>query len=425
MDAILAIISMITQLPSSVFMAIVFTIMGVASGLKLDKAFRAGLLYGIGLWGLMTILNFFGSMLIPAVTGMAANWGIQKPIVDTPLVWVAIFGTIWPSLAIPIALGANFLLLLIGFTRTFNIDIFNLQFYYFVAAYAFTISGQNWIWSIATFLIVEIVILKIADYTAPAIQKHFDMPANVSFTQLASACCAAFGSVLGKPFQSIPFLKDLKADPKTLRQKFGIFGDPMIIGLVVALIVSLLGLWPDWVKILETSMVVAACLYIMPKMVAILTDGLIPISNAVRDRVSKSERFKGIYIGLDSYITAGYEDVLTAATLLIIFSEIACALIPTIQAIPITGLPFYIGDVNFILPFVGGNILLASIIGLIWEIIGAHFATWVAPVYTAGMAALGVEVAAGALYTWVVCPGWHILVWLNSVLWQIIGAGLF
>jgi galactitol-specific phosphotransferase system IIC component len=154
-------------------------------------------------------------------------------------------------------------------------------------------------------------------------------------------------------------------------------------------------------------------------MVAILIEGLVGITSSVRERVSKSKRFKGIYLGIDSYITAGYEDVISAVVLTMVFTEVACMLIPTIKSLPVTGLPFFIGDVNFILPYVSGNILLAAITATIWEIIGAHFATWVAPIYTQGMAMYG-TVTPGTLYTWVVCPGWHIALWIWNLIWQLI-----
>ncbi|MCD6484691.1 MAG: hypothetical protein J7L47_06235 [Candidatus Odinarchaeota archaeon] len=412
------ILAAVFSLPSYVLMLIVLWIIGMIAGLKPSRAFRCGLLYAIGLWGLLTISNLLGSNFAPAVVNMSQKWAVGKYIVDTPGVWTVIFATLWPALSIPIQLGVNFILLYIGFTKTFNIDVFNFQFYYFLAVYAYVLSGGNWIYSIIVYIVTEIIILKIADFTAPAIQKHFDLPENVSFTQFASACCAVVGATLGKLFMKIPKLKDIKADPRSLRERFGLFGDPVVIGLIVALVISGIGLWPDWISILSTSVIVAACIYILPKMVAILIEGLVGICNAVRDKVSKSKRFKGIYIGIDSYITAGYEDVISAVVLTMVFTEIACALIPTIHALPVTGLPFFIGDTNFILPYVGGNILIAAIVATIWEIIGAHFASWVAPIYTQGMAMYGGAVEPGVLYTWVVCPGWHIALWIWNLIWQ-------
>jgi len=88
------------------------------------------------------------------------------------------------------------------------------------------LSGGNWVFSIIVFIVTEIIILKIADFTAPAIQKHFGLPENVSFTQFASACCAVVGATLGKLLAKIPKLKDIKADPRSLKEKFGLFGDP-------------------------------------------------------------------------------------------------------------------------------------------------------------------------------------------------------
>ena len=87
-------------------------------------------------------------------------------------------------------------------------------------------------------------------------------------------------------FDRIPGINKLYASPDTIRKKFGIFGEPMIMGIIIG---ALLGILAGFgiSEVLKLAIAMASVMFIMPKMVAILMEGLIPVSEAAREFMKK------------------------------------------------------------------------------------------------------------------------------------------
>ena len=81
--------------------------------------------------------------------------------------------------------------------------------------------------------------LLLADLSQPLLSKFFNFP-GIAITHLM----ALSGMVLAVPlnwlFDRIPGLKDLDVDPETIQEKFGLIGDPIIIGFVIGVVIGLL-----------------------------------------------------------------------------------------------------------------------------------------------------------------------------------------
>jgi Phosphotransferase system, galactitol-specific IIC component len=76
----------------------------------------------------------------------------------------------------------------------------------------------KFVMAIAAAVIFEIIVLKIADWTAPYMEKYFELE-GVSVPTGSTCSYAPIGIPLIWLIQKIPVIKDLKADPDYIQQK--------------------------------------------------------------------------------------------------------------------------------------------------------------------------------------------------------------
>jgi PTS system galactitol-specific IIC component len=94
----------------------------------------------------------------------------------------------------------------------------------------------------------------------------------------------------------------LNANPGTMKKRLGIIGEPMVIGLILGVLLGI-GSRYEIKKVLELGFSISAVIYILPKMCEILGEGLMPISEGMKEYLKK--RFPQIgkaYIGIDSAV---------------------------------------------------------------------------------------------------------------------------
>src|SRR3712207_3557690 len=117
----------IIGLGAAVMMPVIFTILGVCIRIRFAKAFKSGLLVGVGFVGLSVITALLTSSLGPALSKMVDIYGLKLGIFDMgwPSAAAVAYNTSVGALIIPVCLGVNLLMLLTKTTRTVNIDLWN------------------------------------------------------------------------------------------------------------------------------------------------------------------------------------------------------------------------------------------------------------------------------------------------------------
>src|SRR5690625_5236211 len=115
------------DLGASVMLPIIFLIFGLILGVKLGRAFRAALTIGVGFIGLNLVIGLLTDNLGPAAEAMVANYNLNLQTIDVgwPAASAIAYGTLLGSMAIVIGIGVNIILLIIGRTKTLNVDIWN------------------------------------------------------------------------------------------------------------------------------------------------------------------------------------------------------------------------------------------------------------------------------------------------------------
>ena len=140
-------INYIINMGASVMLPIVIAILSICVGVKPGKAIRSGLMIGVGFVGLSLIVTMMNSELGPAAQAMSERFGLNLSVVDvgwpgaSPMTWASSIATV----AIPIAIGVNIIMLLFKWTKTVNIDIWNIWHMTFTGAIAYAVTGNFWI----------------------------------------------------------------------------------------------------------------------------------------------------------------------------------------------------------------------------------------------------------------------------------------
>ena len=384
-----AISKLFLDLGASIALPILITLFGVALGEKLPRAFRAGVMIGIGFIGINLIIGLLFGQVGPAAEGLVHRFNVNLSIVDVgwPASAAIAFGSKVGAVIIPVCLLLNLLLLFLGLTKTFDIDLWNYWHFAFVGGLVGSIT-HSYAKGIATAGIAMILTLALADWAAPRIQAHYDYP-DISFPHGTSAPYALLAFPLNWVFDRIPGFKNLKADPDSIQKRFGIFGESMMLGLGIGLLLGIAGFGlghprTDIIKILGLGINLAAVMLLLPRMVAILMEGLMPISEAARNFVQKRFPGRKFYIGLDSAVVIGQPAVIATSLILVPVTLLtAIALAPVgnkvLPLVDLATIPFIVA---LMVPIFRGNIIRAVVGGAIAIGGGLFIATAIGPTLT-------------------------------------------
>ena len=389
------ILQWILGLGASVMLPIIMFVFAMIMGAGFTKSFRSGITIGIGFTGINLVINLLTSSLGPASIAMTERLGLNLTIID--IGWPAMSAISWAwvaaGLLIPVVLVINFIMLSLKLTKTMNVDLWNFWQFSFIGA-AVTATSGSVIWGMVAASVAAVIALLLADYTQKYIENYFGMP-GISFPHLTALGFMPLVIPLNWIFDRIPGINKLYASPDTIRKKFGIFGEPMIMGIIIG---ALLGILAGFgvSEVLKLAIAMASVMFIMPKMVAILMEGLIPVSEAAREFMAKKFAGREIFIGLDAAVSLGEPSVIAVGLLMVPITIILAFIVPGNQLLPFADLAVIPFIVCLITAMSKGNVIRSLMISTIVMAIVLVFATNLAPAETIMAKTAGVTLPDGA-----------------------------
>ena len=389
------ILQWILGLGASVMLPIIMFVFAMIMGAGFTKSFRSGITIGIGFTGINLVINLLTSSLGPASIAMTERLGLNLTIID--IGWPAMSAISWAwvaaGLLIPVVLVINFIMLSLKLTKTMNVDLWNFWQFSFIGA-AVTATSGSVMWGMVAASVAAVIALLLADYTQKYIENYFGMP-GISFPHLTALGFMPLVIPLNWIFDRIPGINKLYASPDTIRKKFGIFGEPMIMGIIIG---ALLGVFAGFglSEILKLAVAMASVMFIMPKMVAILMEGLIPVSEAAREFMAKKFAGREIFIGLDAAVSLGEPSVIAVGLLMVPITIILAFIVPGNQLLPFADLAVIPFIVCLITAMSKGNVIRSLMISTIVMAIVLVFATNLAPAETIMAKTAGVTLPDGA-----------------------------
>ena len=244
MNVIKVISDFLTGLGAPVMLPLVIFILGLILGMKFSRAFIAAVTVGVGFIGLGLVIGLLFTALGPATEALVKATGINLVSLDVGWgVAAAIaFGTTVGALVIPLAFGINIIMLLLKWTKTLNVDIWNFWHFAFTGSLVYLVTGGNLLLGLLAAGIHCLIALLLADWTAKDVQEFFGIP-GISIPQGWAITSIPIIKGLNWIVDKIPGLRDIRWDDETLQKRLGIWGQPVIMGAV-----SGITLWVDCVR---------------------------------------------------------------------------------------------------------------------------------------------------------------------------------
>ena len=364
----------------TVILPVAVFLLGMAFGQPASKAFRSGLIIGVGFTGIFLVVDLLVSNLAPAAHGMVSRFGVQLNIID--IGWPGAASIAWASpiaaFILPLGLLVNVIMLVTKTTKTMDIDLWNYWHFTFMGAFVYSATGSL-VQGLVAAVIFEIVVLKIADWTAPMLANYFELP-GIS-VPTGSTVSYAIGIPLVRLVQRIPIIKDLHADPETIQKRFGVFGEPLFMGVFLGVVLGALAGYPAG-QIIKVGMAMGGVMVLMPRMVKILMEGLIPLAESARTFLSKRFGDRDIYIGLDAAVAIGHPSVIATALILVPITIALAVVLPGNNVLPFGDLATIPFIVCFIVGAARGNIVHSVLVGAVVIAMSLYMATDVANFHT-------------------------------------------
>lgn len=411
---------------ATIMLPIIIVILALILGAKFGRAFRAGVTVGIAFIGINLIIGLMWGTLSEVGQALVTNLGIERSVYDVgwPSAAAIAFGTDVGMAVIPIALIVNLVMLLLRLTKTLNIDVWNYWHFAFIGSLV-AIVTNSLVFGLIAAAFAAAFALFLADWTAKAVQSFYNLP-GISIPHLTTAPGVPFAILVNWIFEKIPGLRDLKADPDTIRKRWGIFGEPVILGFIIGLILGVLAFAfnvPEGQttlatigKILGVGMNLAAVMLLLPRMVAILMEGLIPVSEAARDFMQKRASGREIYIGLDSAILIGHPAAISSSLVLVPIAILLSLILPGNKVILFADLAIIPFVVALFAPLMKGNIVRMIVAGTLELAVGFYFATTMAPIFTKAAVDAGFAMPEGAVEITSIGDGFLWPAWLFTFL---------
>ena len=392
MDFLTALKSLVDTLGATVLLPVFIFIFALILGAKPGKAFRSAVTIGVAFIGINLVVGLMWGSLSGVSQALVTNTGIQRDIVDVgwPAAAAVAFATDVGLWVIPIALIVNFALLFLGVTRTLNVDVWNFWHYAFLGSLVAAVTN-NLAMGLAASAVGAAFMLFLGDWTARGIQEFYELP-GISIPHGMTAPMVPLALPFNWLYNRIPGLKNVDADPQAIEEKLGpTLGDPMVMGLIIGVILGLIAYFGEFgvdfigalSKVIILGVELAAVMVLLPRMVRILMEGLIPVSEAARDFMSKRTKSQDeLYVGLDSAVLIGHPSAISTGLLLVPIAILLSVILPGNRMLlfaDLAVLPFLCSQIA---PMAKGNIVKMVTIGTVMLIIGFYVANALAPVIT-------------------------------------------
>lgn len=328
-----AVINYIVDMGASVMLPIVIAIISICVGVKVGKAIRSGLMIGVGFVGLNLIVTMMNDNLGPAAQAMSERFGLTLSVVDvgwpgaSPMTWASSIATV----AIPIAVGVNILMLVLKLTRTVNIDIWNIWHMTFTGAIAYAVTGNFWL-GILGVVVHAVIAYKLGDLWAPLMNDYFELD-GLTIPHGTSATMAPYAAFVDWVIDKIPGVRKIDFSADSLQEKVGVLAEPVVIGAILGTVIGFLaGYSPK--EALPLGIKMSAVMVLMPKVVKCIMDGLMPLSEKAKEVMNKKFEGSQFYIGLDPAILLGDSTVVTAGLIFIPLTLLIAVLVPGNRVLP-------------------------------------------------------------------------------------------
>jgi len=380
-----------------VILPVFMLVLALAARMRPKEAVLASLRIAAGFSGIFIVFNFFVGQIGPAIKAIIALRGLDYPVVDVG--WPPLAAITWSSfiapLCIPLVILLNLGMLLARATKTLYIDLWNYWHFAFLGALLMAATGSVPI-ALAGTLAIAAYNIKTCEWTRPWVKRETGLE-GIAISPLSVAGLLPYAVAMDRLFGAIPGLRRLDWNPSRARRggkEAGLLEEPMAIGFLVGLFLSVFAGY-GLKETLETSVNIAAVMFVLPRCGGLIGEGMGAVSLAVKTLVER--RFagmRGLSIAVDTGVLLGNPSVTATGLVLIPVSLLLAFVLPGNRVIPLGDLPNLISIMSVTTIAMGGNVVRAVLAGIPVVATFMLFSSALAPVITRLSAQAGLAAAA-------------------------------
>lgn len=381
-----------------VILPVFMLVLALAARMKPKEALFASIKIGAGFSGVFIVFSFFVTQIRPAIEAVIALRGLNYPVADVG--WPPLAAITWSSpltpLLIPLVLVLNLVMIAARSTKTLYIDLWNYWHFALIGVLVRNATGSL-VLGLAAGLLLALYTIKTAEWSAPYVRRETGLE-GLAVSPVSVAGLLPYAVALNRAFDAIPGLRRLSWDPsRTGAEGSGprLLQEPMVIGILVGTGLSWLAGY-DLKGVLETSVNIAAVMFLLPKCGALIGEGMGAVSLAFKLLVEKRFRsLRGLSIAVDTGILMTNPSVMATGLILIPVSLLVAFLLPGNRVLPLGDLPNLISIMSLCTLVMGGNVLRSVLAGV--PVIASFLliASDMAPLYTEQAAAAGMNLDLG------------------------------
>ena len=339
-------------------------ILALCFRVKWTKALRSALTVGIGFVGINAVMTILSDNVGPAAKVMVKHIGLSLPHAD--LGWPALSAITWglpiAPFVIVMTIVINIIMLGMKWTKTVDVDLWNYWHFALAGTLVYYVTGNFWLGILAA-AVITVIVFKLADWAAPLGEKYFGLE-GISLPTVSSITFWPIGLLGNWIIDHIPGLNKIHINPQTIQKRFGIMGEPMMIGTILGILLGVLAGY-DVRGILQIGVNLGAVMFILPRMVRILMEGLMPISEAVKDWLNKHVKNSGeLYIGLDIAVAIGNPAVISTGLILTPIAVVLAFFLPGNGTMPLADLANLAVFASMIVLATKGDVFRSILIGI-------------------------------------------------------------
>ena len=373
---------------------IVFSLIGLVIKLGPVKAFRNGLMIAVGFNGVYIVVDYFLGAVAPAAAALTERFGGAFTYIDIGWAAYASFawGSPWAYLIVVLSLGVNLLMIFTRMTDTLNLNVWDF-WESIIACLTIYVLTDNIVAGLVFSTFLAWFNLMMSDFNA---QRGYCADLGfegLSFYQGTNVAWGVFAHYVGKLLDKTN-LKQARFTPEYVQEKFGVIGDPAVLGGIIGLLMGI-GAGYYWIDIVMLIISLSTALVLLPMMSGIIMSALVPVSEAAGKFMKEKTGGRELYIGVDPTIAVGNTTVLAVTVLMLPILMIFAFVIPGTVNIPLADLPvllfFWVFAVAPNRLDMVRTLIVTSLIGLYGTLSGILIAPWMTQVAILQ----GVDVSAG------------------------------
>ena len=375
-------ISFIFSFKAFVMLPIFMIILGTILGMKFSKILVSALKLGVGFSGIFLLFDFFVINIAPAVEMIISKRELNYSILDVG--WPPLAGITWASsiapLTIPMIICANLIMIAMNATRTIYIDIWNFWHFALLGALLQN-TNHSFLLSMFATLLIGIYCIKLSDWTSPYVKKECGLE-GITVSPVSVVGLLPYAVTVNILLDKIPWIKRLRFNANKTTTRLEIFGEPMIIGVLVGIFLGFLAEY-DIKSLSELCINIAAVMFLLPHCGTLIGNGMEPFSKNLKVRITKLfPNKKDLVIAIDSAVLFQNKSVIVTGIILMPIAIIIAFVLPGNKIIPLGDLPNLISVMAVIVIVCESNVFRGVILGIPIIIAYLLIATEFAPLFT-------------------------------------------